>query len=77
MLADVDFNASHSCQVGFGWWTILDIHRKLLSVKTPETAECENPSIVAVLDSLKPVHLAPTTIPVQRHFNLLSCPFTL
>jgi hypothetical protein len=60
------------CQIvwmSFGWWTILDTHRKLL---------CEKPSSVAVLDTLKPVCLAPTTIqyPVQRHLNSLSLPIS-
>jgi hypothetical protein len=41
--------------MSFGWWTILDTHG--------ETVEREEPSIVAVLDTLKPVRLAPTTIP--------------
>jgi hypothetical protein len=50
----------------FGGGTILDTHGKLLSVKK---------SGVAVFDTLKLVCLAP--YPVQRHFNLLSCPFTL
>ena len=44
---------------------------------TLETVECENPSWVAVLDTLKLVRLAPTTIPRTRHLNILSCPFTL
>jgi hypothetical protein len=38
MLAHVVSNASHSSQVvwmSFGWWTILDTHGKLLSVKNP------------------------------------------
>jgi hypothetical protein len=48
------------CQVGwvsFGWWTILDTHGKL---------EHEKPSSVAVLGTLKPVLLAPTTIPLSK-----------
>jgi hypothetical protein len=40
--------------MSFGWGTILD---------TQETFECEKPNRVAVLDTLKPVHMAPTTIP--------------
>jgi hypothetical protein len=32
MLAHVDSNAGW---MSFGWWTILDTHRKLLSVKKP------------------------------------------
>ena len=54
MLANVDSNSSHSCQVGwmsFGWWTILDTHGKLSTV--------EKLSFVAVLDILKLVRLAP------------------
>ena len=39
---------------------------------TQETVECEKLSSVAVLDTLKPVGLAPYL--VQRHFNLLSSP---
>jgi hypothetical protein len=39
MMAHVDSNVSHSlCQVdwmSFGWWTIRDTHRNLLSVKNP------------------------------------------
>ena len=37
MLANVDSNASHSqvAWMSLEWWTILDIHRKLLSVKNP------------------------------------------
>ena len=33
----IRYDASHSCHVSwmsFGWWTILDKHGKLLSVKT-------------------------------------------
>ena len=59
------------CHVGwmsFGWWTVLDTHGKLLSVK--------NPSALQFLTH-NPVRLAPTTIPpVQRQLSLLSCPFT-
>ena len=47
---------SQLCQVGwmsFGWWTVVDTHKKLL---------CKKPSSVAVLDTLKPVRMAPTTI---------------
>ena len=49
-------------QVGsmcFGWWTILDTHvGKLLSV--------EKPSIIAVLDTLRPVRMEPTSIPCSK-----------
>ena len=71
MLAHVDSNASHNCQVGwmsFGWWTILDTHEKLL---------CEKPSSVAVLDTLKLVSLLSTTIPLSKalkYFVLLIHP---
>jgi hypothetical protein len=41
--------------MSFGWWTILDAHKK--------TVEREKPSRVVVLDTIKPVRLAPTTIP--------------
>jgi hypothetical protein len=30
------------------------------------TVECENPSSIAVLETLKPVHLATTTIPCSK-----------
>ena len=53
------------CQVGwtsFGWWTILDTRGK--------------PSNVAVLNPNQCAwHLLP--YPVQRHLNILSCPFTI
>ena len=58
MLPNVDSNASLRCQIvwmSFGWWTIHDTHG--------ETVEREKPSNIAVLDTLKPVHLAPTIIP--------------
>ena len=48
------------CQVvwmSFGWWTILDTHKKLLSMK--------NPAALQFL-RLKPVHLAPTNIPRSK-----------
>ena len=38
MLALVDSNAFHSCQVGwmsFGWRAILDTHSQMMSVKNP------------------------------------------
>jgi hypothetical protein len=44
----------------FGWMTILDTHY------TWETVECEKPSSIAVLDSLEPVCLAQTTIPLSK-----------
>jgi hypothetical protein len=43
--------------MSFGWWTILDTHEKLLSMKKA--------SSIAVLDTLKPVRL-PTTIPRSK-----------
>uniref|UniRef100_A0A8C8FV26 Vacuolar protein sorting-associated protein 45 n=1 Tax=Oncorhynchus tshawytscha TaxID=74940 RepID=A0A8C8FV26_ONCTS len=55
--------------VSFGWWTILDTHGKLLSVKTPEALQFLTHSNRCAW------HLLPYT--VQRHINLLSCPFTL
>ena len=70
MLTHVDSNASHSCQVGwmsFGWWTILDTHRKLLRVK--------NPAALLFLTHLCAWHLPP--YPVQWHLNILSCAFHL
>ena len=53
-----------------GWWTIPDTHW---------TFVCEKPISIAGLDTLNPVRLAPTVLPypIQRHLNLLSCPFTL
>jgi hypothetical protein len=40
------------------WWgTILDTHS-------------EKPSRVAILDTLKPMCLAPNTIPCSKHFNI-------
>ena len=44
---------------------------------TQETVECEKPSSTAVLDTLKPVRLAPTTIPwlkALQHFFLTHSP---
>ena len=48
----------------FGWWTILDTHRKLLSVKL---------NSVAVFDKLK-VRLAPTTIPCSKALQCFVLP---
>jgi hypothetical protein len=42
---------------------------------TRETVKLEKSSNIVVLDTLKSVRLAPTTI--QRHLHLLSCPFIL
>jgi hypothetical protein len=44
--------------MSIGWWTIIDTHG--------ETVEHEKPSSIAVLDTLKPVLLAPTTIPHSK-----------
>ena len=57
------------CHIGwmsFVWWTILDTHGKLLCV--------EKPSSVTVLDTLKPVHLAPTTIPCSKALKYVGLP---
>ena len=59
------------CQVGWmsiGWWTMLDTHRKLLSLKNPPLLQFLTHSNRCAW------HLLP--YPVQRHLNLLSCPFT-
>ena len=42
---------------------------------TQETVEREKPSSVAVLDTLKPVHLAPTTIPNSMALKYFVLPF--
>jgi hypothetical protein len=60
------------CQVGwmsFGWWTMLDKHGKLLSVKNPAALQF-------LTDSNRWAwHLLPYS--VQRHLNILSYTFTL
>jgi hypothetical protein len=48
--------------MSFGWWTILDTH----------TVEQEKPSSVAILDTLKLVRLAPTTIPRSKGTEIFS-----
>ena len=68
MLAHVDCNASHSCQIvwmSFGCWTILDTHGKLLSAKTPTALQFLTHSNRCTWQLLP--------LPVQRHLNLLSC----
>ena len=51
------------------WWTILDTHGKMLSVKN-------SAALQFLMHSNRCAwHLLP--YPVQRHLNLLSCPFTL
>ena len=60
------------CQVGWmsaGWWSILDRHRKLLSVKNPAALQFLTQSNWCAWHLL--------LCPVQRHLNLMSCPFTL
>ena len=60
------------CKVGcmfFGWWTILDTHRKLLRIKNSAELRFLRHS------NRCNWHLLPYT--VQRHLNILSCPFTL
>ena len=41
---------------------------------TWETVECEKPSSIAVLDRLKSVHLAPTTIPRSKALTFYVLP---
>jgi hypothetical protein len=50
--------------MSFGWWTFLDTHG--------ETVAGEKPSNIVVLDALKPVRLAPTTMPRSKALNLLN-----
>ena len=52
--------------MSFGWWTILDTHGKLLSVK--------NPAALQFLTPLKPVHLAPTNIPRSKALSYFILP---
>jgi hypothetical protein len=46
--------------MSIGWWNILN---------TQETVEREKPSSVAVLNTFKPVRLAPTTISRSKAFT--------
>ena len=57
------------CHVGWMSFWVVD-H----SWFTWETVERENPSSVAVLDTLKPVHLAPTTLPRSKALKLFVLP---
>jgi hypothetical protein len=53
--------------MSFGRWIILDTH-------TQENVEREKSSSVAVLDTLKPVCLAPTTIPCSKALKYFVVP---
>ena len=70
MLTHVDSQCiPQLCQVGwmsFGGRTILDTHRKLLSVENP-----------AALQFVTHSNRCAWHLPVQRHLNMLSWPFTL
>ena len=62
---------SQLCQVSwmsFGWWTILDTHRKLFSVK--------NPAALQFLTHSNWCAWHPLPYPIQRHLNILACLFT-
>ena len=52
-----------------GWWTILDTHRKLLSVKNTAASQFLTHSNRCAW------HLLP--YPIQRQVHILSCPYTL
>jgi hypothetical protein len=61
MLTHVDFDAFHSCFNLTGCFWLVD-H----SWYTQEIVRRENPNSIAVLDTLKPVPLSPTTIPHSK-----------